>query len=306
MKISIYSGSFDSEIEFFDRINYFKALEAKGFKSLWIANANSYDALNLALYLSTQTKFMELGTAVIPVFSKHPVELAQQILTTALISNNRLKIGLGVSHKHRVENELGLKYITPVNYMNEFLIILKDILHRGYSKFKGNIFNVDVSIDAETCNDVDIYLAALGPKMLGLAEKYTKGTITWMTGYKTIKNNIAPVLNSKLDNNSKSILSSIPICITDDVETVTNEAKSIFKFYNNYPNYKKMIIQEGVKDASDLAIVGDEDYAYNILQEYANSGVTEILAVVFGEDINKRINLQSRTLDFLLSIKDKF
>ena len=305
MKISIYSGSFDSEIEFFDRINYFKALEAKGFKSLWIANANSYDALNLALYLSTQTKFMELGTAVIPVFSKHPVELAQQILTTALISNNRLKIGLGVSHKHRVENELGLKYITPVNYMNEFLIILKDILHRGYSKFKGNIFNVDVSIDAETCNDVDIYLAALGPKMLGLAEKYTKGTITWMTGYKTIKNNIFPVLNSKLDNN-RSILSSIPICITDDVETIKNEAKSIFKFYNNYPNYKKMIIQEGVKDPSDLAIVGDEDYAYNILQEYANSGVTEILAVVFGEDINKRINLQSRTLDFLLSIKDKF
>ena len=305
MKISIYSGSFDSEIEFFDRINYFKALEAKGFKSLWIANANSYDALNLALYLSTQTKFMELGTAVIPVFSKHPVELAQQILTTALISNNRLKIGLGVSHKHRVENELGLKYITPVNYMNEFLIILKDILHRGYSKFKGNIFNVDVSIDAETCNDVDIYLAALGPKMLGLAEKYTEGTITWMTGYKTIKNNIFPVLNSKLDNN-RSILSSIPICITDDVETIKNEAKSIFKFYNNYPNYKKMIIQEGVKDPSDLAIVGDEDYAYNILQEYANSGVTEILAVVFGEDINKRINLQSRTLDFLLSIKDKF
>ena len=305
MKISIYSGSFDSEIEFFDRINYFKALEAKGFKSLWIANANSYDALNLALYLSTQTKFMELGTAVIPVFSKHPVELAQQILTTALISNNRLKIGLGVSHKHRVENELGLKYITPVNYMNEFLIILKDILHRGYSKFKGDIFNVDVSIDAETCNDVDIYLAALGPKMLGLAEKYTKGTITWMTGYKTIKNNIFPVLNSKLDNN-RSILSSIPICITDDVETIKNEAKSIFKFYNNYPNYKKMIIQEGVKDPSDLAIVGDEDYAYNILQEYANSGVTEILAVVFGEDINKRINLQSRTLDFLLSIKDKF
>ena len=305
MKISIYSGSFDSEIEFFDRINYFKALEAKGFKSLWIANANSYDALNLALYLSTQTKCMELGTAVIPVFTKHPVELAQQILTTALISNNRLKIGLGVSHKHRVENELGLKYITPVNYMNEFLIILKDILHRGYSKFKGNIFNVDVSIDAETCNDVDIYLAALGPKMLGLAGQYTEGTITWMTGYKTIKNNIFPVLNSKLDNN-RSILSSIPICITDDVETIKNEAKSIFKFYNNYPNYKKMIIQEGVKDPSDLAIVGDEDYAYNILQEYANSGVTEILAVVFGEDINKRINLQSRTLDFLLSIKDKF
>ena len=305
MKISIYSGSFDSEIGFFDRINYFKVLEEKGFESLWIANANSYDALNLALYLSTQTSSIELVTAVIPVFSKHPVELAQQILTTALISNNRLKIGLGVSHKHRVENELGLKYITPVNYMKEFLTILKDILHRGHSEFKGNIFNVDVSIDAETCNDVDIYLAALGPKMLGLAEKYTEGTITWMTGYKTIKNNIFPVLNSKLDNN-RSILSSIPICITDDVETIKNEAKSIFKFYNNYPNYKKMIIQEGVKDPSDLAIVGDEDYAYNILQEYANSGVTEILAVVFGEDINKRINLQSRTLDFLLSIKDKF
>ncbi len=305
MKISIYSGSFDSEIGFFDRINYFKNLEDKGFKSLWIANANSYDALNLALYLSTQTSSIELGTAVIPVFPKHPVELAQQILTTAMISNNRLKIGLGVSHKHRVENELGLRYVTPVLYMKEFLIILKDILHKGYSKYKGSLFNIDVSIDAETSNDVDIYLAALGPKMLGLAREYTEGTITWMTGYKTIKNNISPALNSKTDN-TKCILSSIPICITDDVEAVTNEAKSIFKFYNNYPNYKKMIIQEGVKDPSDLAIVGDEDYAYNVLQEYANSGVTEILAVVFGEDINKRINIQSRTLDFLLSIKDKF
>tara|TARA_Y100000588_G_scaffold108100_1_gene118416 strand:- start:873 stop:1790 length:918 start_codon:yes stop_codon:yes gene_type:complete len=305
MKISIYSGSFDSEIGFLDRINYFKNLEDKGFKSLWIANANSYDALNLALYLSTQTSSIELGTAVIPVFPKHPVELAQQILTTAMISNNRLKIGLGVSHKHRVENELGLRYVTPVLYMKEFLIILKDILHKGYSKYKGSLFNIDVSIDAETSNDVDIYLAALGPKMLGLAREYTEGTITWMTGYKTIKNNIFPALNSKTDN-TKCILSSIPICITDDVEAVTNEAKSIFKFYNNYPNYKKMIIQEGVKDPSDLAIVGDEDYAYNVLQEYANSGVTEILAVVFGEDINKRINIQSRTLDFLLSIKDKF
>ena len=305
MKISIYSGSFDSEIGFFDRINYFKVLEEKGFESLWIANANSYDALNLALYLSTQTSSIELGTAVIPVFSKHPVELAQQIMTTALISNNRLNIGLGVSHRHRVENELGLKYITPVNYMKEFLIILKDILHRGHSKFKGSIFNVDVSIDAETCNNVDIYLAALGPKMLGLAGEYAEGTITWMTGYKTIKNNISPVLNSKSDN-SRSIISAIPICITDDIETIKNEAKSIFKFYNKYPNYKKMIIQEGVKDPSDLAIVGDEDYAYNILQEYANSGVTEILAVIFGEDINKRINLKSRTLDFLLSINNKF
>lgn len=305
MKISVYSGSFDREIGFFDRINYFKALEEKGFESLWIANANSYDALNLALYLSTQTRSIDLGTAVIPVFSKHPVELAQQILTTAMISNNRLKIGLGVSHKHRVEDELGLRYATPALYMKEFLIILKDILHRGHSKFKGNIFNVDVSIDTDTCNDVDIYLAALGPKMLDLAGEYTEGTITWMTGYKTIKNNISPVLNSK-SYNSKNILSSIPICITDDVETVTNEAKSIFKFYNKYPNYKKMIIQEGVKDPSDLAIVGDEDYAYNVLKEYANSGVTEILAVVFGEDINKRINLQSRTLDFLLSINNKF
>ena len=305
MKISVYSGSFDREIGFFDRINYFKALEEKGFESLWIANANSYDALNLALYLSTQTRSIDLGTAVIPVFSKHPVELAQQILTTAMISNNRLKIGLGVSHKHRVEDELGLRYATPALYMKEFLIILKDILHRGHSKFKGNIFNVDVSIDTDTCNDVDIYLAALGPKMLDLAGEYTEGTITWMTGYKTIKNNISPVLNSK-SYNSKNILSSIPICITDDVETVTNEAKSIFKFYNKYPNYKKMIIQEGVKDPGDLAIVGDEDYAYNILQEYANSGVTEILAVIFGEDINKRINLKSRTLDFLLSINNKF
>ena len=305
MKISVYSGSFDREIGFFDRINYFKALEEKGFESLWIANANSYDALNLALYLSTQTRSIDLGTAVIPVFSKHPVELAQQILTTAMISNNRLKIGLGVSHKHRVEDELGLRYATPALYMKEFLIILKDILHRGHSKFKGNIFNVDVSIDTDTCNDVDIYLAALGPKMLDLAGEYTEGTITWMTGYKTIKNNISPVLNSK-SYNSKNILSSIPICITDDVETVTNEAKSIFKFYNKYPNYKKMIIQEGVKDPSDLAIVGDEDYAYNALKEYSNSGVTEILAVVFGEDINKRINLQSRTLDFLLSINNKF
>jgi len=305
LKISVYSGSFDREIGFFDRINYFKALEEKGFESLWIANANSYDALNLALYLSTQTRSIDLGTAVIPVFSKHPVELAQQILTTAMISNNRLKIGLGVSHKHRVEDELGLRYATPALYMKEFLIILKDILHRGHSKFKGNIFNVDVSIDTDTCNDVDIYLAALGPKMLDLAGEYTEGTITWMTGYKTIKNNISPVLNSK-SYNSKNILSSIPICITDDVETVTNEAKSIFKFYNKYPNYKKMIIQEGVKDPSDLAIVGDEDYAYNVLKEYSNSGVTEILAVVFGEDINKRINLQSRTLDFLLSINNKF
>ena len=43
------------------------ALEEKGFESLWIANANSYDALNLVLYLSTQTSTIELGRTFLAI-----------------------------------------------------------------------------------------------------------------------------------------------------------------------------------------------------------------------------------------------
>ena len=54
-------------------------------------------------------------------------------------------------------------------------------------------------------------LAALGPKMLALASERTSGTITWMTGPKTIESFIGPAMEGE------EIVAGVPVWITDDV-----------------------------------------------------------------------------------------
>ena len=86
---------------FIDRsIDFAQRVERLGFAGLWTTDAfgrgfPTVDPLMLLSTLCDATKTIELGTCVVQVPIRHPVELAHRVQTLNLLSRGRLRLGVG-------------------------------------------------------------------------------------------------------------------------------------------------------------------------------------------------------------------
>ena len=82
-----------------------------GFASAWMSNIFGLDALTALAVAGSQVPGIELGTAVVPTYPRHPAVLAQQALTVALaVGPGRLALGIGLSHKIVIEDMYGYSF----------------------------------------------------------------------------------------------------------------------------------------------------------------------------------------------------
>ena len=86
------------------------------------------DALTLLAVAGSQVPGIGLGTGVVPVYPRHPMMLAQQALTVQMATDNRLLLGIGLSHQVVVEGMWGMSYERPAAYMREYLTSLMPLL----------------------------------------------------------------------------------------------------------------------------------------------------------------------------------
>src|SRR3954468_21456307 len=99
--------------------------EEAGMSSVWIPQIpDDFDALTAATLVGRETSRIEIGTAVVPVQSRHPIALAQQALSVQAVCNGRLALGLGVSHHWIIDEMLGLPYERPAATMRNYLDVL--------------------------------------------------------------------------------------------------------------------------------------------------------------------------------------
>ena len=77
--------------------------------------------MTLAALVGRETRTVEIGTAVVPTHSRHPVYMAQQALSTQAAARGRFVLGLGPSHQLVIENMLGLSYAHPARHVREYV-----------------------------------------------------------------------------------------------------------------------------------------------------------------------------------------
>ena len=88
-----------------------EAAEQAGFASIWVPQVpNDFDALTAVALMGRATSRIELGTAVMPIQTRHPVAMAQQALANQAVCEGRFTLGLGPSHHWIVSDMLGLSY----------------------------------------------------------------------------------------------------------------------------------------------------------------------------------------------------
>ena len=99
--------------------------EEHGLSTVWIPQVpDEFDAMTAAALIAQATSRIEIGTAVVPLQSRHPVALLQQSLSTQLVAQGRFTLGLGPSHHWIIEDMLGLPYERPAALTADYLDVL--------------------------------------------------------------------------------------------------------------------------------------------------------------------------------------
>jgi len=258
-------------------------IEQDGFDSFWMSHIFGADALMMLALVGQRTSRIELGTAVVPVYGRHPVALAQQALTAQAASDGRLALGIGLSHQIVVENMWGLSYERPAAHMREYLSVLGPLLREGKVSFSGEVFRVNGNVQVASATPPTLLIAALAPVMLRIAGEMTDGTVTWMSGIKTIETHIAPRINRAAKAAGRPqprVCASLPIAVTDDVARARQLAAQVFQVYGQLPNYQRVLAKQGAQGPADVAIVGNEAEAEQQLRALASAGATDFLAAI--------------------------
>jgi F420-dependent oxidoreductase-like protein len=304
MKIGIGIGEIAGSPASLDElIGQAQRAERDGFASVWLANIFGIDALTAAALIGRETSRIAVGTSVVPTFSRHPVAMAQQALTVQAAARGRFTLGIGLSHQWVIESMLGLSFAKPFTHMKEYLAALAPLIRTGTVSYAGTEYRVNASVNVPQADPCPILLAALAPKMLALAGAEADGTVTWMTGPKTLRAHTVPRIReaaAQAGRPQPRVVAGLPIGVTNDVVAARESAARTFQIYGALPSYRAMLDREGVAGPEDVAIIGNEDAVGEQLRHLAAIGVTELLAVPLR--VAKDPESAARTRAFLIKL----
>ena len=259
---------------------------AAGVHAVGTSQIFGYDALTLLATAGQQVPDVELVTAVVPTYPRHPFMLAAQALTVQAITDGRLTLGIGLSHKPVVEGVWGLSFDQPLRHMEEYLAVLMPLLHGEGVAFEGETIKVGTGPLNIVAPVPDVIVAALGPQMLELTGRVADGTATWMTGFRTIDDLTVPTITGAAEAAGRPaprVMVSLPVCVTDDADAARAQADETFSIYGYLPSYRAMLDREGAAGPGDVAVVSDEQSVTEQIARFAEAGATDFLAAAFGD-----------------------
>ncbi len=287
------------------------AAERAGFRSYWIPQVPGYlDALTALAVMGQGTSSIELGTAVVPIQTRHPLVMAQQALTTQMACRGRLTLGLGPSHHWIVADQLGLSYDRPAHQVRQYLEVL-DAALSGADRVDvdNDLHHVHSTIDVSDPVATPVLIAALAPVMLRIAGEQASGTILWMADERAVSEHVAPRITKAAAGARRPaprIVAGVPVTLCRDADvTAAREYASRFLGHAELsPNSVRLLEHGDATDVGDVMAAGDETAVVDRLRRFRDAGVTDLAArvVPFGSDRDARIECRRRTEELLASL----
>jgi F420-dependent oxidoreductase-like protein len=238
---------------------------------------------------------LEVGTAVVPAQTRHPLLLAQQAATAATLAGP-FTLGLGLGHRELLGPQYGLGGPRRVDWLREYLDVLDALLRGEDVDHDGPNFRVRAQVALPPSPVPDLLLAALGPRMLDLVAESASGTILWRTGPTTLVRDVVPVLAEAAGRHNRPmprVVVGLPMVVTDDHDEARRYVDAAEQFSLTLPTYRDAYRREGVARPSDIALIGNEDDVREKVGRLAAAGATDLIAVL--HDVGDR----ARTWDLL-------
>src|SRR4051812_30372206 len=168
-------------------------LERAGLDTVWVAEAYGFDSPTLMGYLAAKTATVEIGSAILNVYSRTPGALAQTAAGLDNVSGGRAILGLGASGPQGIEGWHGLPYDRPLGRTREVVEIVRAALRRETLQHDGAVFTLPLPSDQglglgkplkmltkPERSSIPIYIAALGQRNVEATAEYADGWLPFL------------------------------------------------------------------------------------------------------------------------------
>lgn len=165
-------------------------LERAGVDVGWVAELYSFDAVSILGYLAAKTETMELGSAILPIYSRTPTLTAMTAAGLDAVSDGRFILGIGASGPQVIEGWHGVVYDNPIGRQRELIEICRKVWRREVVVHDGPNYQLPLPEDQGTGlgkplklinhpkrAEIPVYIASLGPKNVEVTAEIADGWI---------------------------------------------------------------------------------------------------------------------------------
>ncbi len=247
-------------------------LDADGWGSLWFGEAYGRESTTTALLLAVSTKELVIGTGIANIYARGAMALGGAARLVEAAAPGRFVLGLGVSHQPLVERDRRTAYASPLATMSGYL----DELDRA--PYLGADATMPPSV-----------LAALGPKMLGLARDRTAGAHPYLVTPEHTR-----TAREVLGPDALLVVEQAAVLDQDRDETL-RRAHEHLSIYTGLTNYRNSWRRQGFDDtdfipggsdrlADALVVGGDDEHVLARVREHLNAGADHVCVQLLGTD----------------------
>src|SRR6266550_4827687 len=273
-------------------INKIREAEQAGVQQIWMTQSvGMLDTLTLFAAVAAQTRRIRLGTSIVPVYPRHPLVMALQAATVDALAPGRLRLGVGTSHRHVMENVYGLSMPSPLAYLREYVEVMRQVLWEGRAEHQGTFFKVAASIPRPA--QIPLLISALGEKAFHLAGEIADGAISWVCPVPYLLDKALPALQAGAQAQHRPVpplVAHIPVAMSTDEAAVQQAAMPRISFYTKAPFYAHMFAAAGFPIAADgtgvdalvkaLVVAGNEAQVEKCVRELLASGLDELMLML--------------------------
>jgi F420-dependent oxidoreductase-like protein len=287
------------------------AAERNGFTSIWLPQIpGDFDAFVAVALAAQATGRIELGSAVVPIQTRHPIAMAQEVMSVQAVAEGRFTLGIGVSHDWVIEGQLGLPYERPARLMRNYLEVLNPALAGpGSVDVENDEFRVHSPMDVTDWAPNPVLLAALAPVMLRVAGEHASGTILWLADERAVGEHVVPRIAkaaAEAGRPAPRVVAGVPValCPNGEVDAARDWANRVLGHSEYCENYQRLLDRGDAGSEGDLLAAGDEAAVEKRLRAFQDAGATDLAVRVLalGPDRESRIESRRRTLEFLSSL----
>lgn len=201
------------DVSLADHRQWYDKLLDLGYTDVWTGEANAADGFTPLALAAAWTPGLQLGTSVIPVYTRGPGLLAMQAATLAELAPGRFTLGIGSSSDVIVERWNAMAFDEPYKRVRDTIRFLREALRGGkvdaeYETFAVHGFRLGRPVEQPP----PILVGALRPGMLRLAGREADGAvINWLSAddVKQVVPEVGP---------GKEIVARIFVCPTEDAD----------------------------------------------------------------------------------------
>jgi F420-dependent oxidoreductase-like protein len=249
------------------------------------------DAVTLFAAAATHTRQITLGTAIVPIYPRHPLALASQALVLAGLAPGRFRLGIGPSHRPTIEGTFGLPFVRPLAYLREYLAVLRQLLWEGQVDLAGELLTAHAALPAGTPPPrTPLLISALRAPAFRLAGEIADGAISWMCPLPYLVQTALPALRSgaaAAQRPAPPLIAHVPVAMHADRDAVRAAARQRLGTYGRLPFYARMFAEAGFPPAADgtmpaalfdeLVVSGEPAQVAARLAEMRAAGMDELL-----------------------------